>query len=83
VGIGLSFRPARLHRLAELIPELFKSLKILAQAKLCLKQGCYKEMRCRFFWLTNSALVYEPKCRGSCGLAGSHPMSTAVHMEPK
>jgi hypothetical protein len=28
-----------------------------------------------------SALVYEPKCGG--GVAGSQPMSTAVHMEPK
>jgi hypothetical protein len=35
--------------------------------------------RCR---LTNSALVYEPKCGGGGG-AGSQPMSTAVHMEPK
>jgi hypothetical protein len=26
------------------------------------KQGVAK--RCRLFWLTNSALVYEPKCRG-------------------
>jgi hypothetical protein len=32
VGIGLSYRPARLHRLAELIPwnRFLKSLKILA-----------------------------------------------------
>jgi hypothetical protein len=28
VGIGLSFRVARLHRLAESIPELLKSFKI-------------------------------------------------------
>jgi hypothetical protein len=27
-GIGLSYRPARLHRLAESIPGLLKSLKI-------------------------------------------------------
>jgi hypothetical protein len=34
--------------------------------------------------MTNSALVYEPKCRGMGGtVAGSKPMSTAVHMEPK
>jgi hypothetical protein len=31
VGIGLSYRSARLHRLAELIPELHKRLKIRAQ----------------------------------------------------
>ncbi len=37
--------------------------------------------RCRLSWLTNSALVYEPKCRGIG--RGSQPMSAAVHMEPK
>ncbi len=31
VGIGLSYRPARLHRLAESIPGLLKSLKIPSQ----------------------------------------------------
>ncbi len=39
-------------------------------------------------WLTivtNSTLVYEPKRggRGGGGVAGSQPMSTAVHIEPK
>ncbi len=42
-------------------------------------QGVTK--RCRLSLLTNSALAYEPKCEG--GVAGSQPMSTAVHMEPK
>jgi hypothetical protein len=42
-------------------------------------QGLTK--RCRLSWLTNSALVYEPKCGG--GIAGSQSMSTAVHMKPK
>jgi hypothetical protein len=32
-------------------------------------------------WLTNSALLYEPKC--SRRVAGSQSMSTAVYMEPK
>ncbi len=41
-------------------------------------QGVTK--RCRLSWLTNSALVYKPKC-GWEGVAGSRPMSTAVHME--
>jgi hypothetical protein len=37
----------------------------------------------RLSWLTNSALVYEPKCggmgEGVPGVSGSQPMSTAVH----
>ncbi len=40
---------------------------------------------CRLSWLTKSALVYEPKCvggGGGGGVAGSQPMSSAVHMEP-
>ncbi len=46
--------------------------------------------RCRLSWLTNSALLYEPKYwvlyepkYWGVGVAGSQPMSTAVHMEPK
>ncbi len=34
-------------------------------------------MRCRLFSLTNSAIAYESKCEG--GIAGSQPMSMAVH----
>ncbi len=37
---------------------------------------------CRPSWLTNSALVYEPKCWGSGGVAESQPISTAVHRSP-
>jgi len=37
--------------------------------------------RCRLSWLTNGALVYEPKCGGRGRVAGSRPMSTAVHVE--
>jgi hypothetical protein len=51
------------------------------QVRVCFAQGVTKG--CRLSWLTNSALVYEPKCRGGGGVAGSQPMSTAVHMEPK
>ena len=40
-------------------------------------QGVTK--RCYLSWLTNRALVYEPKCGGTGGIAGSQPMSTAVH----
>ncbi len=36
-------------------------------------QGVTK--RCRLSWLTNSALVCEPKCWGRGGVAGSQPMS--------
>jgi hypothetical protein len=40
--------------------------------------------RCRLSWLTIGALVYEPKCEGGRGVAGSQPMSTdVVHIEPK
>jgi hypothetical protein len=39
--------------------------------------------RCRLSLLTNSALVYESKCGGRGGVAGSQPVSTAMHMEPK
>ncbi len=39
--------------------------------------------RCSLSWLTNSALVYEPKCGGGRGGVGrSQPMSTAVHRSP-
>jgi hypothetical protein len=39
---------------------------------------------CRLFWLTNSALVYEPKCGGrGGGVAESQIKNTAVHMETK
>ncbi len=47
--------------------------------KIGLSQGVTK--RCRLSWLTNNALAYEPKC-GRGGLAGSQPMSTAVHRSP-
>jgi hypothetical protein len=33
--------------------------------------------------MTNSVLVYEPNCGGRGVIAGSEPMSSAVHMEPK
>ncbi len=41
------------------------------------KQGVTK--RCRLSWLTNSTLVYEPKCGGRVGVARSQPMSTALY----
>jgi hypothetical protein len=41
--------------------------------------GC-KEMSS--ILLTNSALLYEPKCGGRGEVAGSQPMNTAVHRSP-
>jgi hypothetical protein len=38
--------------------------------------------RCRLFWPTYSSLVNEPKGGGRGGVAGSQPMSTAVHRSP-
>jgi hypothetical protein len=55
-------------------------LKNSGKEVIWFKQGVTK--RCRLSWLTNSALVYEPKC-GAEGGGGSQPMRTAVHMEPK
>ncbi len=43
-------------------------------------QGVTK--RCRLSWLTSSVLVYEPKCGGMRGVAGSQPTSTAVYRSP-
>ncbi len=43
----------------------------------CIGRGVTK--RCRLSWLTKSALVYESICGGKGGVAGSQPMSTAVH----
>ncbi len=37
---------------------------------------------CRLPWLTNSALVYEPKSGRRWVVAGSQPMSTVVHRSP-
>jgi hypothetical protein len=38
-------------------------------------------MRCRLSWLTNSALVYEPKCgwAGGCGVSANEYSCAAVH----
>jgi hypothetical protein len=49
----------------------------------CPFQGVTK--RCRLPWLTNSALVYEPKCRGKRGgVAGPQSISRATNtQEPK
>jgi hypothetical protein len=38
--------------------------------------------KCRPSCLTKSALVYEPKCGERGGVAGSQPMSIAVHRSP-
>jgi hypothetical protein len=60
------------HRSSHLAPWLFRSAD----------QGVSK--RCRLSLLTNSALVHESQCMrgvwGGGGVAGSQPMSTAVHI---
>jgi hypothetical protein len=43
-------------------------------------QGVTK--RYHLSWLTDSALVYEPKCGGRGGVAVSQPMNKAVHRSP-
>ncbi len=37
-------------------------------------QGVTK--RCRLSWLTNSTLVYKPKCEGSCGVSANEDSCT-------
>jgi hypothetical protein len=46
-----------------------------------LHSGGHKEMS-SISWLTNSALLFEPKCggRGGSGVSGSANESTAVHI---
>ncbi len=59
----------------------FAGLELCTVCTLCTDQ--WVTTRCRLSWLTNSALVYEPKCGGGGGVAGSQPMSTAVvHRSP-
>ncbi len=52
------------------------------QLRVCVVQEQGVTKRCRLSWLTNSALIYEPKCVGRGGVAGSQPVSTAVHRSP-
>ncbi len=60
--------------------------KVLSDQKgaVAINAGQGVPKRCRLSWLANSALVYEPKCGGGgvAGVAGSQPMSTAVHRRP-
>ncbi len=44
------------------------------------EQGVTK--RSRLSWLTNSAIVYEPKCGGRGWVAGPQPIGTAVNRSP-
>ncbi len=64
---------------------LFKMVPTKLHSNFCMEmywnQGDTK--RCRLSWLTNSALVYEPKCGGeggSCGVSANEYSST---QEPK
>jgi hypothetical protein len=51
---------------------------------VCFQPGQGVTKTCRLSWLTNSALVYEPKCRGkgggSCGVSANEYSCTK---EPK
>ncbi len=53
---------------------------LLSPSGMLTPEGVTK--RCRLSWLTNSALVHEPKCGGKGGILGSQQMSTAVHRSP-
>ncbi len=59
---------------------LFWCLILIRWVLKGLNQGVTK--RCRLSQSTNSPLVYEPECGGRGGVAGSQPMSTAVHRSP-
>ncbi len=58
------------------------TLKNLEKRSYLVLAGVTK--RCRLYWLTNTvAPSYMSPNAGGGGVAGSQPMSTAVHMEPK
>jgi hypothetical protein len=61
--------------------KLLTFISTVSYSSVCRYQGVTNI--CRLSWLTNSAPVYEPKCGGKGGVAGSQTMSTAVHMEPQ
>ncbi len=45
--------------------------RLSSEVLLTVVQGVKK--KCRLSWLTNSALVYEPKCRGGgCGVSDNN-----------
>jgi hypothetical protein len=58
-----------------------KGKNVTAWRQRCPGRGSLE--RYRPSWLTNSALVYEPKCEGKWGGGEYQPMSKAAHMEPK
>jgi hypothetical protein len=64
-----------------LIPDVHAYTLTIKRGVSTAVQGVTKT--CRLSWVTNSALVYEPKCGGreggSCGISAS----TAEYMEPK
>ncbi len=56
---------------ADLLYDVFQIIYGIFPLKKHAKQGVTK--RCRLSWLTNSALVYEPKCGGGggCGVSAN------------
>jgi hypothetical protein len=70
-GIGYSVKDSYIH------PKFAIDMAVKNEKS---SQGVTKI--CRLSWLTNSALVYEPKCGGRGRVAGTQPMSTALHRSP-
>ncbi len=56
---------------------LLKLLSFYPFVLFHLHQGVTR--RCRLSWRTHSSFLHEPKCGGEGGVAGSQPMSKAVH----
>ncbi len=66
------------HREDDMSGELRHDFNVRMISLISLVQGVTK--RCRLSLLTNSALVIRDQMRGEGGVAGSQPMSTAVHI---
>jgi hypothetical protein len=69
--------------LFSLLPLLNKLLLLCVLLSCCVGaftryQGVSR--RCRLSWLTNSDLVYEPKCKGGGWSTGSHPMDPGAQI---
>jgi hypothetical protein len=61
----------------------FAALTIMCSLRIWKLKNQGVTKRCRLSWLTNSDLVYEPKCEGAGGCGVSANEYTAVHRSPK